>query len=263
MGLGLLLLGPPVLAQDKPKEEQPPAKEKQALSPEGQYKAIVAAYDKAMSDFFTEYQKAKTDSERNMLVRTKYPSGQKEAKQILELAKTNPKEAFAIDALLWVIQHDRGPGGKPAMDILLRDHLQSPKMVGVVQFLMYSGLPGAEQHLRDVLEKNPDKNVQGMACFGLAQVYKRQAETQGVSAAKRDEAYKQVEQYCNRIIADFADVKSYRPLGQLAKSELFEIQHLRIGLTAPDITGEDLDGKKFSLADYRGKVVVLDFWGNW
>ena len=32
---------------------------------------------------------------------------------------------------------------------------------------------------------------------------------------------------------------------------------------APEIEGVDIDGKKFKLSDYRGKVVVLDFWGNW
>jgi hypothetical protein len=32
---------------------------------------------------------------------------------------------------------------------------------------------------------------------------------------------------------------------------------------APEIQGVDIDGKKFKLSDYRGKVVVLDFWGNW
>jgi cytochrome oxidase Cu insertion factor (SCO1/SenC/PrrC family) len=32
---------------------------------------------------------------------------------------------------------------------------------------------------------------------------------------------------------------------------------------APEIEGQDIDGKKFKLSDYRGKVVVLDFWGNW
>lgn len=38
---------------------------------------------------------------------------------------------------------------------------------------------------------------------------------------------------------------------------------LEIGKLAPDIEGEDIDGQKFKLSDYRGKVVVLDFWGNW
>jgi hypothetical protein len=32
---------------------------------------------------------------------------------------------------------------------------------------------------------------------------------------------------------------------------------------APEISGADIDGKPFKLSDYRGKVVVLDFWGNW
>jgi hypothetical protein len=36
-----------------------------------------------------------------------------------------------------------------------------------------------------------------------------------------------------------------------------------IGQVAPEIEGEDLDGSRFKLSDYRGKVVVLDFWGNW
>ena len=32
---------------------------------------------------------------------------------------------------------------------------------------------------------------------------------------------------------------------------------------APEIAGEDLDGVPFRLSDYRGSVVVLDFWGDW
>ena len=38
---------------------------------------------------------------------------------------------------------------------------------------------------------------------------------------------------------------------------------LAIGKAAPEIEGEDVDGKKFKLSEYRGKVVVLDFWGDW
>jgi peroxiredoxin len=32
---------------------------------------------------------------------------------------------------------------------------------------------------------------------------------------------------------------------------------------APGFTLEDMDGKKFSLKDYRGKVVLLNFWATW
>jgi cytochrome oxidase Cu insertion factor (SCO1/SenC/PrrC family) len=38
---------------------------------------------------------------------------------------------------------------------------------------------------------------------------------------------------------------------------------LEIGKVAPDIEGVDLDQVPFKLSDYRGKVVVLDFWGDW
>jgi cytochrome oxidase Cu insertion factor (SCO1/SenC/PrrC family) len=36
-----------------------------------------------------------------------------------------------------------------------------------------------------------------------------------------------------------------------------------VGQLAPEIEGVDIDGQRFKLSDYRGKVVVLDFWGNW
>ena len=31
----------------------------------------------------------------------------------------------------------------------------------------------------------------------------------------------------------------------------------------PDIQGSDIEGKKFKLSDYAGKVVLLDFFGDW
>ena len=37
----------------------------------------------------------------------------------------------------------------------------------------------------------------------------------------------------------------------------------RVGQPAPAIDGEDVDGVGFKLIDYRGKVVLLDFWGHW
>jgi predicted Zn finger-like uncharacterized protein len=38
---------------------------------------------------------------------------------------------------------------------------------------------------------------------------------------------------------------------------------LGIDQVAQDIEGEDLDGVRFKLSDYRGKIVLLDFWGHW
>ncbi len=48
-----------------------------------------------------------------------------------------------------------------------------------------------------------------------------------------------------------------------AESEVFELRRLGVGKVAPEIEGEDLNGRKRKLSDYRGKVVVLNFWGVW
>ena len=52
-------------------------------------------------------------------------------------------------------------------------------------------------------------------------------------------------------------------IGEFVTAELFELRNLRVGKTVPEIEGEDVDGVKFKLSDYRGKVVMLDFWGHW
>jgi len=44
---------------------------------------------------------------------------------------------------------------------------------------------------------------------------------------------------------------------------VFQWRHLQVGREAPDFLTEDVDGTEFRLSDYRGKVVLLDFWGFW
>jgi hypothetical protein len=43
----------------------------------------------------------------------------------------------------------------------------------------------------------------------------------------------------------------------------YKVTHLVVGCEAPEIEGIGQDGKKFRLSDYRGKVVLLPFWGIW
>lgn len=42
-----------------------------------------------------------------------------------------------------------------------------------------------------------------------------------------------------------------------------EIGRLSIGLPAPQFTTKTLDGKPVALSDFRGKVVLLNFWASW
>jgi hypothetical protein len=68
-----------------------------------------------------------------------------------------------------------------------------------------------------------------------------------------------------RIQSEFGGVENASgvPFEEAVAGDVYQLEHLDIGMLAPEIEGEDLDGVRFKLSDYRGKVVVLDFWGNW
>ena len=51
-----------------------------------------------------------------------------------------------------------------------------------------------------------------------------------------------------------------QPGGELGTSERHAIAHR---VPAPKLTGHLLDGKRFELAEWRGKIVVINFWGSW
>lgn len=64
---------------------------------------------------------------------------------------------------------------------------------------------------------------------------------------------------------NMSDVKSRsgRPFSEIVKGPIFELENLNVGQIAPDIVGKDFDDIEFKLSDYRGKIVMLDFWGQW
>ena len=67
-----------------------------------------------------------------------------------------------------------------------------------------------------------------------------------------------------RIVAYLADLAKKHPDDVEPIAQAREGVTLRgIGKIAPDITGKDLDGVPFKLSDYRGKVVVVYFSGDW
>jgi peroxiredoxin len=52
--------------------------------------------------------------------------------------------------------------------------------------------------------------------------------------------------------------------GYTIGSSLFSKESIpKEGSTAPAFTLSGLDGKKHGLSDYKGKVVVVNFWGSW
>jgi thiol-disulfide isomerase/thioredoxin len=59
-----------------------------------------------------------------------------------------------------------------------------------------------------------------------------------------------------------AELKAYLE-ERAARSAAPRIKMLEPGAVAPDFTTTDLVGQPVKLSDYRGKVVVLDFWATW
>ena len=179
--------------------------------------------------------------------------------------------------------------------MLVRDHVANPD-IGLFCMVLRSQSfdRAAPAILRQVLDKNPHKQAQATAAFALAKLLRMRADWVGFfkkSEAKQRAAFekgyakeaiaelqhgdpealrKESEMLLERLVTD-KDYKNaetlYREkkvkLSELADRELFELRHLLPGKPAPEIAGEDIDGKAFKLSDYRGKVVLLDFWGHW
>jgi hypothetical protein len=144
--------------------------------------------------------------------------------------------------------------------------MKPDRVAQLCQRLGQMGGAGGEALLRTLLEKDTRRDMQGVACLALAQSLKSRADGMPESQAKDAEKLRQEsETFFERATNKYADVKlPFRgTVGDNAKGELFELRYLSVGKEVPDVKGEDADGKEFKLSDYRGKVVMLDFWGHW
>jgi hypothetical protein len=196
--------------------------------------------------------------------------------EIIEIVSKHPKTNSSFDALEWIVTESNRNGlqpyGKGAIELLRDNHTTNPKVGRICSFLaLYSGewkANSLEEFLQGVADKNPDRFAKAEALYGLAHLASREA--QNLQYNKKDDAealFKKAEKLLKRVTKEFANCPDLQRgkglLSEKAGPELHELLHLRIGKEAPEIKGRDLDGKSFKLSDYRGKVVVLDFWGNW
>ena len=68
------------------------------------------------------------------------------------------------------------------------------------------------------------------------------------------------------LVGEFADVPwRETTFGRIADAYLNPLTpaDLAIGEQAPEIEGINENGKPIKLSDYRGRVILLDFWGDW
>lgn len=62
---------------------------------------------------------------------------------------------------------------------------------------------------------------------------------------------------------DYRTTNPYPEYNAPVQAALDKAMALQPGRPAPDFTLEDLDGRPVSLSQFRGKVVLLDFWASW
>jgi len=183
------------------------------------------------------------------------------APRFFALARKNARDEATPDALLWIlINAPRSPEMPKAAKLLEKQYLQSPRLKPKLQALHSSDAPAVEHFLRTVLEKNTDKDTQGIACFALAQMLKEKA------GDDNQKLRKEAMSLLNLCVTKYADCpvgNKDATIGERARPLLFAMRNLAIGKVVPDIIGNDLDGEKFKLSDYRGKVVMLSYWATW
>jgi len=267
-------------------------------APAEQVKAITELQKQLQEAFFKRYKAAK-EAEKSRVFENEYPTPDAPAKLLLEIAAKHPKDPAAFDALLWVARNSPRPPNKPetpfakARDALMRDFARHTRIGEFCRMLAYEDhhLPTVA-FVREVYEKHPDAAARAQAGLALASLLRRQAAfAEGLPKSKDDapwaRAYGQeyvdflrkadspklkaeFESVLDRLASDKELAKvtyergdKTRTVGEAADAELFELRHLQPGKPAPDIAGADIDGKAFKLSDYRGKVVLLDFWGDW
>ena len=252
--------------QAPPKSVRPAAED--AASPAATLAALKKEFQQASTDRNRESKSAKTPADQQKAWQDHAKRRDAVLTRAVELARKNPTDPAALEALQWVIAGGVGwgPPTNAAFDLLAKDHVTSDKLERVCTMAsIYSLSDAGERFLRAVLDKSPHHAVRGVACLSLGRRLHSKAETARFRKLPgADELQKESEKFYERVVAEFADVKANdRLIAERAKAALFEMQHLLVGKQAPDVTGEDLDGKTFKLSDYRGKVVVLDFWGNW
>ena len=241
----------------------------------------VFAAQQASNTASGKYQQLVSQFEQNSSARSFAP-------RFLALAKAHPDKPAAVDALLWIVKNVRGRSATDsALAILLDKHVRNAKLGRACSDIAGSRSARAEPLLRGLLDRHPDKSVRAQAGYYLAELleaetnlvaqlkaqpdlatrvlqYYRKEYGKHLSSINSAQLEEQREKIYKQLIDEFPDFEVGEDNVQdFAESRLFRLQHLSVGKVAPEIEGQDVDGNDLKLSDFRGKVVMLTFWGHW
>jgi len=241
-------------------------------TPAEQLEALKKGHDK-LEKWFSEALRAAKDQQANSKANQEYQQSNKEFQErLLALAQAFPSNPVAFESILTVIKDVRWSLTKEMLDIVTRLHLENPKLGVLCLALMYEQPNSlAEGFLKQVAAKNANRAARGLALYALG----KQAQLQlgewnrQLREADRPKFIVEAQRIFTSVEKDYSNVAlpdSHITLGEKAASELARLKNLavlKVGRVAPEIVGKDVEGRSLRLSDYRGKIVLLDFWGNW
>jgi thiol-disulfide isomerase/thioredoxin len=238
-----------------------------AAAEPGDLGSVLKDYQAAQGAINKAYQAAETEAERQKLLARYRKLPAAFADKFVAVAEKDPKGGAAFEACAWVIANaGETQAADKALAILLKDHIKSDKIGRAC--LQAAETPSAvgTKLARAVLENGPNETARGQACYALAHILSERSEQAFAKKKPEDSARlaAEAEKLFEMVQAKFPEVDGLEgTLGAQAKSDLYDLRNLAVGKTVPEIEGEDIGGKKFKLSDYRGKVVLVDFWGHW
>ena len=214
-------------------------------------------YTSAVREWQLMFGRATNPIQQELVRKTQNP-GPKYAQRFLQIAEKRKLKLTGFQGLYFACVADEPSGPatflKQAIGQIENDHLNDKGLHHAIPGLAGQEHPVVTAFLRKALEKSPHRETKGVACLYLALALNGQP--------KSDEA--EVLALLKRCAGEFKDIRVEKAtLADYADPFIFEMEHLRVGKPAADIIGTDVDGKSFKLSDYRGKVVVLDFFADW
>jgi peroxiredoxin len=206
---------------------------------------------------------AKTEEEKNKY-RATVPSAEPYAEKVLKMVQQNTDDPGTGPAVSWLVtQASAFPQGQIALQMLGTTHVAQAGIAEAVKSLEFYPFEMAVPLLNAVREKNPNKDEKAAATYALGMQHFRRFEVSADEKAAETEKTKAMD-YFQEISSKYADaaIKGF-PLADQAGRTMFELANLSVGSECPEIDGKDVDGSAFKLSDFRGKQVVLMFWGGW
>jgi hypothetical protein len=180
---------------------------------------------------------------------------------VFNRAQKSEKDPLAGSLLLWVATN--GPAqevGQQAVELLIEKHPDSSAIEQLCPVLARASNEKSFDLLKKILETNPKAKTKATAALSLGQALSAQVDRHDDDFAEAQKIAGEAEKYLVMVADKLA--KELPAMKKSAQHELKVLHTLRVGGT-PEIAGLDLDLKRLKLSDYRGKVVLLDFWGNW